>query len=40
MPPGGHYLSSLRVPFWLLKLKGSIGADVPNRSSNLVSNDC
>lgn len=31
------YLSSFRMPFWLLKLKGSIAAEVPNRSSNLVS---
>lgn len=31
------YLSSLRMPFWLLKLNGSIAAEVPNRSSNLVS---
>lgn len=31
------YLSSFLMPFWLLKLKGSIAADVPNRSSNVVS---
>lgn len=31
------HLSSLRMPFWLLKLNGSIAAEVPNRSSNLTS---
>lgn len=31
------YLSSFLKPFWPLKLNGSIAAEVPNRSSNLVS---